>query len=126
MGRESEKNVKGIFELYANLVKDSKKTPILLINEADAIINKRSTAHGTAVDKMENTMQNILLQEMENLRGILIATTNLQTSMYKAFERRFVYKIQFERPNLEARANIWHSMIPDLGKSVINRLRDYA
>lgn len=119
---ESEKNVKGIFERYANLVKDSKKTPILLINEADAIINKRSTDHDTAVDKMENTMQNILLQEMENLRGILIATTNLQTSMDKAFERRFLYKIQFERPNLEARANIWHSMIPDLGKSVISSL----
>lgn len=58
----------------------------------------------------------------KNLRGILIATTNLQTSMDKAFERRFLYKIQFERPNLEARANIWHSMIPDLGKSVINSL----
>ena len=58
----------------------------------------------------------------ENLRGILIATTNLQTSMDKAFERRFLYKIQFERPNLEARANMWHSMIPDLDKSVINSL----
>lgn len=119
---ESEKNVKGIFERYAGLVKDSKRTPILLFNEADAIINKRSVAHDTAVDKMENTMQNIILQEMENLQGILIATTNLQTNMDKAFERRFLYKIQFEKPNLEARANIWHSMIPDLDKSVINSL----
>lgn len=67
-------------------------------------------------------MQNIILQEMENLQGILIATTNLQTNMDKAFERRFLYKIQFERPNLEARAKIWHSMIPDLDKSVINSL----
>ena len=119
---ESEKNVKGIFERYASLTKDSKRTPILLFNEADAIINKRSVAHDTAVDKMENTMQNIILQEMENLQGILIATTNLQTNMDKAFERRFLYKIQFEKPNLEARANIWHSMIPDLDKSVINSL----
>lgn len=42
--------------------------------------------HDSAADKMENTMQNIILQEMENLNGILIATTNLQSNMDRAFE----------------------------------------
>ena len=53
-----------------------------------------------AVDKMENSIQNIILQEMEALEGIMIATTNLTANLDKAFERRFLYKIQFNRPTV--------------------------
>jgi SpoVK/Ycf46/Vps4 family AAA+-type ATPase len=34
--------------------------------------------------------------------------------MDKAFERRFLYKIAFEKPRLKARQLIWKSIIPDL------------
>ena len=51
---------------------------------------------------------------MENLDGILIATTNLTQNMDKAFERRFLYKIEFGRPNTDAKQAIWQSMIPSL------------
>lgn len=119
---ESEKNVQGIFTRYAGLVKDARRTPILLFNEADAIIGKRTMNHDSAADKMENTMQNIILQEMENLNGILIATTNLQSNMDRAFERRFLYKIQFERPDVRSRAKIWHTMIPELDSNTTNSL----
>ena len=63
---------------------------------------------------MENALQNIILEEMEQLDGILIATTNLTSNMDKAFERRFLYKVEFARPSLEARQSIWQSMIPTL------------
>jgi SpoVK/Ycf46/Vps4 family AAA+-type ATPase len=36
--------------------------------------------------------------------------------MDKAFERRFLYKIKFNKPSLEARASIWKSMIPALSE----------
>ena len=111
---ESEKNIKSLFDTYREKVKKSETTPILLFNEADAIINKRQEGAERAVDKMENSIQNIILQEMENLDGILIATTNLAQNMDKAFERRFLYKIKFEKPTLEARMHIWHEMIPTL------------
>ena len=111
---ESEKNIKQVFDHYRSKVKESKITPILLFNEADAIIGKRKEGADGAVDKMENSIQNIILQEMETLDGILIATTNLAQNMDKAFERRFLYKIKFEKPTLEARINIWHEMIPTL------------
>ena len=111
---ESEKNVKSIFDQYRALVKKSKLAPILLFNEADSIFSKRLTNVERSVDQMYNTMQNIILQEMENLDGILIATTNLTDNLDKAFERRFLYKIKFERPCLEAREHIWHAMIPTL------------
>lgn len=67
-----------------------------------------------AVEKMENSIQNIILQEIEQLDGILIATTNLPENMDKAFERRFLYKIQFEKPDLNCRTQIWQAMIPPL------------
>ena len=113
---ESEKNIKQIFDSYRKKVEEFKITPILLFNEADAIIGKRQEGAERAVDKMENTIQNIILQEMETLDGILIATTNLAQNMDKAFERRFLYKIHFTKPTLEARASIWHEMIPVLSE----------
>jgi len=111
---QSEKNVKALFDRYREQVKRSKQTPILLFNEADAIIGKRKNGAENAVDKMENSLQNIILQEMEQLDGIMIATTNLQQNMDKAFERRFLYKIKFDKPTEEARRHIWHSMIPEI------------
>ena len=111
---ESEKNIKALFDRYHELVKNAKLTPILLFNEADAIIGKRKNGAENAVDKMENSIQNIILQEMETLDGIMIATTNLEQNLDKAFERRFLYKIKFEKPDAAVRRKIWMQMIPEL------------
>jgi SpoVK/Ycf46/Vps4 family AAA+-type ATPase len=119
---ESEKNIKAVFSRYRAMVKKSKMAPILLFNEADSIIGKRKSGAERAVDKMENAIQNIILQEMETLDGILIATTNLQQNMDRAFERRFLFKIKFDKPSVEARANIWQAMIPELSDFDINKL----
>lgn len=114
---ESEKNFKALFSKYRQLVKDSKVTPILLFNEADAIFGIRRSGAESAVDKMENSLQNILLQEMEDLQGILIATTNLTENLDKAFERRFLYKIKFNKPSASVKCQIWKSMIPELSET---------
>ncbi|MBR5720304.1 MAG: AAA family ATPase [Bacteroidales bacterium] len=121
---ESEKNIKEIFDKYRAKVEKATIAPILLFNEADAIIGKRQEGAERAVDKMENSIQNIILQEMENLKGILIATTNLAQNMDKAFERRFLYKIKFNKPTLKARMQIWHSMLPDLKETDIRILAE--
>ena len=119
---ESEKNIKALFDRYREQVKRADLTPILLFNEADAIIGIRKNGAESAVDKMENSLQNIILQEMETLDGIMIATTNLQQNFDKAFERRFLYKIKFEKPTVEARAHIWHTMIPELSDKDVQTL----
>ena len=67
-------------------------------------------------------MQNIILQELEVLEGILIATTNLTQNMDRAFERRFLYKIEFEKPTLNARKSIWQSMILNLSEDDAQKL----
>jgi hypothetical protein len=116
---ESEKCIKQVFDRYRGLVKASGLEPILLFNEADAIINKRIEYNGNSnptIAKTENSIQNIILQEIENLDGILIATTNLTKNLDKAFERRFLYKIEFSKPDPNARAAIWKSIIPALSE----------
>ena len=109
---ESEQNMKKLFDRYRNICKDSTLAPILLFNEADAVLGVRMEGATRAVDKMENSIQNIILQEMESLEGIMIATTNLTSNLDKAFERRFLYKIRFSRPTVEARIKIWQAMLP--------------
>ena len=111
---ESEKKIQGLFSKYEAMVKKYDICPILLFNEADAIINKRSNNTDAAVDKMENACQNIILQAMENLSGIMIATTNLTNNLDSAFERRFLYKICFDKPTVATRKQIWNAMLPSL------------
>jgi hypothetical protein len=119
---ESEKNVKAIFDRYRAVAKHSKRIPILLFNEADAVIGKRKEGADRSVDKMENSIQNIILQEMESLEGIMIATTNLVQNMDAAFERRFLYKVKFDKPELPQRTKIWQSMMPQLSTEAAGKL----
>lgn len=111
---ESEKKIKEIFNKYKTLVKNESLTPILLFNEADAVIGKRKDSGSGAVSQTENAIQNIILQEMENLEGIMIATTNLTQNLDNAFDRRFLYKIEFNIPSALARSEIWKVMIPSI------------
>ncbi len=111
---ETEKNIRAVFDRYRQACHDSEQAPILLFNEADALLNKRNESSTTAVDKMENAMQNIILQEMEQFEGIMIATTNLTSSLDAAFERRFLYKIEFPKPGPMERKPIWKAMLPEL------------
>lgn len=121
---ESEKNVKGLFNTYSELCRESKLEPIMLFNEADSIIGKRTESAEYAVEKMENTIQNIILQEMEQFEGIMIATSNLIQNFDRAFERRFLYKIKFPKPELEQRVQIWKINLPDLSEDIIARLAE--
>ena len=111
---ESEKLIKEVFKRYEDICEHSEKRPILLFNEADGIFSKRKDTDSSNVAQTENTIQNIILEEMERLDGILIATTNMAENLDGAFERRFLFKIKFDKPTLEARKNIWLSKMPSL------------
>ena len=111
---ETEKNMRDLFDQYRIAKSENELTPILLFNEADAILGKRMEGAVRAVDRMENSVQNILLQEMEEFEGIMVATTNLIGNLDPAFERRFLFKIRFNKPELEPRSQIWKSQFPSL------------
>ncbi|MEN9400799.1 MAG: hypothetical protein RL632_1902 [Bacteroidota bacterium] len=113
---ESEKNIKKIFKEYEELCKNCDLTPILFFNEADAILSNRKSGSNSNTAQTENAIQNILLEELENFKGIFMATTNLADNLDKAFDRRFLFKIKFEKPELNARTAIWIDKIAYLSK----------
>lgn len=119
---ESEKLIKKVFTDYRRLCEKSKVKPILLFNEADAVFSKRKDVNSGSVAQTENAIQNIILEEMETLDGILIATTNLADNLDGAFERRFLFKIRFDKPTVEAKRNIWMSKLPSLSVEDANTL----
>lgn len=111
---ESEKQVKKIFDDYNSLLQTTPVAPILFINEVDGLFSKRMEIGNSSTTQTLNTIQNIILQALENFEGILFATTNLTGNLDKAFERRFLFKIEFQKPDKEIRKRIWMSKVPEL------------
>lgn len=109
---ESEKLFKRIFTDYRRMCETEERKPILLFNEADALFSKRRDVDSGNCAQTENALQNILLEEMETLDGILIATTNLCDNFDSAFERRFLFKVKFGQPTTDAKKSIWKSKLP--------------
>lgn len=109
---ESEKNVRKIFDSFKDLKAQSKSDIILLLDEADQFLSTRTSISTGSADKMHNQMQNIFLEQIEKFEGILIATTNLLETIDSAFSRRFNYKIEFKKPNLDERVMLWEKLLP--------------
>ena len=118
---ESEKKVAKIFSDYYRLMKMEIHTPILFFNESDALLSKRVSISGST-DQMNNSMQNIFLQKLEDFRGIVMATSNLIENLDEAFERRFLFKLQIEKPNALVRSKIFGIKFPELSKNEIQEL----
>ncbi|MFZ4798548.1 MAG: AAA family ATPase [Bacteroidia bacterium] len=115
---ESERNLKKVFKGYTEALKSDKEVPILLFNEADALLGIRTNVQ-TSVDQMLNSMQNILLQELEDFKGIFIATTNMINNIDGAFDRRLLFKQEFELPDSQTRLKILKSNFNDFNEDVL-------
>jgi ATP-dependent 26S proteasome regulatory subunit len=115
---ETEKNIRRVFNAYKENWQKSNEPIILLINEADGLINKR-VAINTSNDAFANQAQTELLEQLEKFNGILIATTNLLGNIDAAFHRRFLFKTKIHIPDLTSRTNylknstIYHLLNPD-------------
>jgi hypothetical protein len=118
---ESEKIIKGIFTTYRELVRDNDSFPILLFNEGDSIFQKRKEGN-SAVAQTENTIQTILLNELEVFEGILMVTTNIPDSFDPAFDRRFLFKETIELPNLLVREQLLQHHFPNLPPQLLAHL----
>ena len=71
-------------------------------------------AGSSNVSDTENAIQNVLLEELESFDGILFATSNLVNNLDPAFERRFLFKIKFDKPSTDNSAKIWRNKLPTI------------
>lgn len=103
---DTEKNIDRVFE-------DAQRSgSALLIDEADALLGKRSEVKD-AHDRYANIEVAYLLQRMEAYEGLAILTTNLRQNLDPAFLRRLRFVVDFPRPDAEAREQIWRRCLPD-------------
>lgn len=123
---DSEKNMRRVFSDYDRACREYTQLPVLLFNEADALFGRRLQAE-RSVDQVQNNLQNILLQAMEDFKGILVATTNLPKQLDPAFDRRFLYKLYFDKPTQAARLQIWKAAFPAVNHQTLLELdQQYA
>jgi len=109
---DSEKNIRRLFNVFERIVRRVENPPVLLLNEADQFLTTRLTETRTSVDQMQNSMQNIFLEAFERLRGVMIATTNLQDNIDSAFSRRFHLKLELPMPAKSERERLWGLHLP--------------
>jgi SpoVK/Ycf46/Vps4 family AAA+-type ATPase len=122
---DTEKNTKKIFDEYYEFSKECDLMPILFFNE-DSIFSKRVEV-GHSSDRTHNSMQNILLEQMEIFTGISIVTSNHAEKLDKAFERRFLYKVEFEKPTKETQYSLLSNAFQNISSLTINTvLENYS
>ena len=109
---DSEKNIQRLFTIFERIVRRIENPPVLLLNEADQFLASRLTDTHTSLDQMRNSMQNLFLEGFERLRGVMIATTNLQENMDSAFSRRFHLKLELPIPGVKEREQLWELYLP--------------
>ncbi|HEY0475892.1 MAG TPA: ATP-binding protein [Kofleriaceae bacterium] len=111
---ETEKNLGLAFDEAKNA------RAILLFDEADSLFGKRTEVRSSN-DRYANLETNYLLQRIEAFEGIVLLTTNRDTSIDEAFRRRLRFRIEFPTPEVHERELLWRSMIPSaapLGEEV--------
>lgn len=119
---ESQKIIKKLFDDYYKYMKTQDNIPILFFNEADGVINKRKDSSSSNTAQTENEIQNIILQEMEDFKGILMATTNLIDNIDNAFDRRFLFKLELNIPTIDTRFKIYRSLLKQLNDEDLQQL----
>jgi len=103
---ETEKLIKKAFCEMREMASKDSNAPVFLLNEADQLIHERIASTSTC-STIENSIQSIILEELEIFPSILILTTNLESNLDEAFFRRFDLKFRFKLPDLESRRNLW-------------------
>jgi hypothetical protein len=102
---ETEKNLGRVFDEAA------RGQVILLFDEADALFAKRTEVKSSH-DRYANLEVNYLLQRIEGHEGVVVLTTNSESSIDPAFRRRIRFRVRFPAPSVEERKRLWQSMIP--------------
>jgi SpoVK/Ycf46/Vps4 family AAA+-type ATPase len=98
-----------------------KDAPILFFNEGDSVFSSRAEMRGNS-SQTENTVQTILLQELEVFDGILIITTNRPDSFDPAFQRRILLHIEIQDPIDIVRFDLLRHLFPNLREAEAQRL----
>ena len=84
---------------------------ILLFDEADSLFGKRTDVKSSN-DRYANLETNYLLQRLETFTGICLLTSNHESNIDPAFQRRLSLHLRFDVPDEAEREALWRAMLP--------------
>jgi SpoVK/Ycf46/Vps4 family AAA+-type ATPase len=84
---------------------------LLLFDEADSLFGQRTSEMKSATDRYANLEVNFLLQRVESFGGVVVLTTNLDTSIDKALKRRLAAHVVFQHPDDQERERLWELLL---------------
>ncbi len=102
---ESERNLAALFDAA------EAGHAILLFDEADSLFGKRTDVKSSN-DRYANLETNYLLQRLESFTGICLLTSNHESNIDAAFQRRLALHVRFDLPDVGERAALWRAMLP--------------
>ena len=85
---------------------------IIFFDEADALLSKRVTTMASATDVSVNQTRSVLLNLLNDYKGMVLFATNFLRNYDPAFLRRIRYHIHFPLPDAEYREMLWKQYIP--------------
>jgi hypothetical protein len=99
------KTEKAISRLFRDA---SHQSAVLLLDEADSLLSTRHVEDPSWVARHVN----VLLQEVEAFKGILVLTTNRAAVLDPALERRLTARVHFPVPGPDERERLWQLSLP--------------
>lgn len=102
---ETEKHLAKIFD------EAQTANAMLLFDEADSLFGKRTEVK-SAQDRYANLEVNYILQRMETFDGVSVLTTNLESAIDAAFQRRLNFRVRFPKPDVDERMELWRRLLP--------------
>lgn len=99
---ETEKHISELFKT------GKEKDAVICFDEADSLLYSRHRME----HERDIAFVNVMLQEIERYDGVLCLTTNFDTALDPALERRVSLKVKFTPPDQSMRPGIWRSHIP--------------
>ncbi|MBR1721623.1 MAG: ATP-binding protein [Treponema sp.] len=122
----TENRISNLFESYNMQVTKSldKAFPILLLNECDSLMQSRIENPTKSAEISYNTINSILLDNIERCKGIIFATTNM-TNFDEAYSRRFLYKVHFNKPANEYLKKLYQKFLPGFSEEEYEKLMHY-
>lgn len=99
---DTDKNISKMFSTARE------KNAVLCFDEADTLLYNRSYAS----QEHDIRFVNIMLQELDKFEGVAVLTTNMDSLLDPALERRVSLKVKFELPDIDMRQKMWRAHIP--------------
>ncbi|WP_155969017.1 ATP-binding protein [Kamptonema formosum] len=103
---DTPKNIAKAFEFATS------QKAVLFFDEADSFLGKRLENVSQSTDTAVNLTRSVMIMQLSSYEGIVIFATNLIRNYDPAFISRIRWKVQFDLPDEEARAQIWQAQIP--------------